>query len=71
MKILIIALVIAIIICLIVIFDLIHQIEEMNENNERYYKNLRRTYEIIEEELRKDIEVRDELLYAYTHKGVN
>lgn len=52
---------------LFVIGELLHIIEEKDKEWEKYYRSLRRAYEISIDELKKDIEVRDELLKAYTY----
>lgn len=55
-------LIIAVMILLFVVSELLHIIEEKDKEQERYYRNVRRTYEITIEELKKDIEIRDKLL---------
>lgn len=55
-------LIIAVMILLFIISELLHIIEEKDKEQEKYYRNVRRTYEITIEELRKDIEIRDKLL---------
>lgn len=45
-------------------------IEHQEEENEKYFKKLRRDYDIKLEELKKDIEVRDEIIEASTYNKV-
>ena len=63
----------AVIIALIgVICLLVNTITSDRRENERYYRNLRRTYEIQLDNLTNDIRVRDEIIKAwrirYEHK---
>ena len=51
--------------------ELIRLIDEKEREDKKFYANLRRNYEIEVEELKKDIELYEELFEAYQHKGEN
>ena len=55
-------LIIVVMVLLFVVGELLHEIEERDKEQDKYYRSIRRSYEIIIDELKKDIEIRDELL---------
>lgn len=58
-----------IVVLLFIIGVLMDGWEEERKENERHYRNLRREYDIRIEELKKDLDVRDDIINGY--KGVN
>lgn len=54
-----------IILLLIIICMLVINIKKDRQENERYYRNLRRTYEIQLDNLTNDIKIRDEIIKSW------
>ena len=63
-------LIVIIAILIFVISEMYHTLKENDKNWEKYVKTLRKHHDIITEEKKKDIAVRDELLKAYTYNKV-